>query len=793
MTFPVLSASTPLASYNLTRSLRFRSSASANLSKTFAASPAVQTKQTLSVWCKRGTLSTEQRLMAGYDGVQANGTRLVFQSGNAIEFRFNLSSVLITTAVYRDPSAWYHVLVSIDTTQATAANRLSLYVNGVKVTAFGTATYPTQNDVSQFVLNNGNNKIGSQDNNTFYFDGYMAEFNFIDGQALTPSSFGSTNATTGVWQPAKYTGTYGTNGFYLPFTDNSALTTASNAGLGKDFSGNANYWVTNNISITAGATYDSMTDVPTLTSSTAANFCVGSPLNYRTTTPTPTITDGNLSWIGPSASLSSIGCATFGGASGKFYWEATRVGTNTGFIGVVNGQFNAATSNIYDLGYNSNEYAYTSGSGKVNNNSSVAYGASFTSGDVIGVALDLDAGTLTFYKNNTSQGVAYSSLPLGNYWLPAFDSYNGAGFTLNFGQRPFSYTPPSGFVALNTYNLPASTVPNGAAFMAATLYTGTGSSLTVANTVGSASFQPDWVWIKSRSAATDHKLTDVVRGVTKGLISDTTGAETTDTNGLTAFGSTGFTVGTDTNYNNSAATYVAWQWKAGGTAVSNTSGSITSSVSANTTSGCSVVTYTGTGVAATVGHGLGVAPSMITVKSRSAAGAWPVYHSTLGNGSNLVLNTTAATATSATIWNATSPTSSVFSVGINTDSNTVTVTYVAYCFAAIKGFSAFGSYTGNGSDDGTFVYTGFRPRWIMMKRYNVIGDWFMVNTSTGTTNIVGPVLFANVSDAESTSSFIDILSNGFKLRNSGSGANVSTGTYIYAAFAENPFQNALAR
>lgn len=335
--------------------------------------------------------------------------------------------------------------------------------------------------------------------------------------------------------------------------------------------------------------------------------------------------------------------------------------------------------------------------------------------------------------------------------------------------------------------------------MAATTYTGTGASLTVANTVGSASFQPDWVWIKSRSAATDHKLTDVVRGVTKGLISDTTGAETTDTNGLTAFGSTGFTVGTDTNYNNSAATYVAWQWKGGGTAVSNTSGSITSSVSANTTSGFSVATYTGSGVAGTIGHGLGVAPSMIIVKSRSATGAWPVYHTFLGNGSNLVLNTTAASASSSTIWNATSPTSSVFSVGINTDSNTVTVTYVAYCFSAIKGFSAFGSYVANGSSDGPFVYTGFRPRFVMLKDITTSGNgaWVIFDTTRNPSNVQGlQWLFADSSGAESTANsfgYFDILSNGFKCRGSGGNINYSGDSYIYACFAENPFQNSLAR
>jgi hypothetical protein len=319
----------------------------------------------------------------------------------------------------------------------------------------------------------------------------------------------------------------------------------------------------------------------------------------------------------------------------------------------------------------------------------------------------------------------------------------------------------------------------------------------VANTVGSASFQPDWVWIKSRSAATDHKLTDSVRGATKALISNTTAAETTDTNGLTAFGSTGFTVGTDTNYNNSAATYVAWQWKGGGTAVSNTSGTITSSVSANTTSGFSVVTYTGTGANATVGHGLGVAPSMIIVKTRSvASNDWRVYHASLGATKYINLNEALAAAVFAANWNNTEPTSSVFTIGTNSAVNTSAGTYVAYCFAAIKGFSAFGSYMGNASADGPFVYLGFRPRWIMLKNSSQAYDWYVFDTSRNTYNLTNISLYPNFSSAEGTSSvsILDVLSNGFKMRGASGGTNpVTTSTMIYAAFAENPFQNALAR
>jgi hypothetical protein len=332
--------------------------------------------------------------------------------------------------------------------------------------------------------------------------------------------------------------------------------------------------------------------------------------------------------------------------------------------------------------------------------------------------------------------------------------------------------------------------------MAATLYTGTGASLTVANTVGSTSFQPDWVWVKGRSGATDHALYDSVRGVQKQLESNNTDAETTQTTGLTAFGSTGFTVGALAQMNTSAATYVAWQWKAGTTSASNTNGSITSTVSAGATQGFSVVTYTATNAAGTIGHGLGVAPSLIITKNRSDAGGrnWGVYHTSIGATKFLQLNTTAASTTGAA-WNNTAPTSSVFSVGGGSFGETNYPSgdsYVAYCFSAVAGYSAFGSYTGNGSTDGTFVFTNFQPRWVMIKRTDSTSDWYIWDTSRDTYNVMSATLLADTSGAETSATSIDGLSNGFKCR-SATVVNVSTATYIYAAFASSPFKNALAR
>jgi len=251
--------------------------------------------------------------------------------------------------------------------------------------------------------------------------------------------------------------------------------------------------------------------------------------------------------------------------------------------------------------------------------------------------------------------------------------------------------------------------------------------------------------------------------------------------------------------NYSGRTYIGWQWKANGTAVSNTAGSITSQVSANTTAGFSVVTYTGTGSAGTVGHGLGVAPSMVIVKSRSSGTLnWPVYHVTQGNNKGCFLNLTNAVNNQPNLWNSTTPTSSVFSLGTDTESNTNTATYVAYCFAAIAGYSAFGSFVGNGSADGPFVYLGFRPKFVLVKRTDSANWWLVWDSSRNTYNSSGNYLQAESSSSENNSganvyNWVDALSNGFKIRDPLPAWNASGGTYIYAAFCESPFQNALAR
>jgi hypothetical protein len=334
-------------------------------------------------------------------------------------------------------------------------------------------------------------------------------------------------------------------------------------------------------------------------------------------------------------------------------------------------------------------------------------------------------------------------------------------------------------------------IPDGRTVMAATLWTGNGTSQAINNAVNGVSFQPDFVWYKGRTTTFNHALFDSIRGTLQRISSNLTAAESTTAGSLTSFNSNGFSVGDDAGVNQNAATYVGWQWNAGGSTVTNTSGTISAQVRANPTAGFSVVTFSGAS-AGTVGHGLGVAPQLIIMKTSSQVLGWYVYTSTIGASGWLQLNTTAAAVTgNPAAFGGTAPTSSVWSYGSGLAG---TGNYVAYCFAPVAGYSAFGSYTGNGSADGPFVYLGFRPRFIMIKgSSNADRAWVMLDTARNTSNAVNLNLYANASDAEATDTRCDALSNGFKIRGTGTWVNNSSSTYIYMAFAENPFKFANAR
>ena len=806
-TWPISGLANPISG-----SLRFRASNSAYLNRT-PASAGNRRTWTWSGWVKRGNVSGSYNdYIFSVETGASERDAIIFDTSDRISIFPNdaIPGWLVTTQVFRDFSSWYHIVVAVDTTQATASNRIKLYVNGVQVTAFGTANYPTQNydwNVNNTVLHTFGDDAANVPTSLYHFNGYMAEINLIDGQALTPASFGQTSAITGVWEPIKYTGTYGTNGFYLSLSDTSSI--------GKDFSGRGNNWSPNNFSTANDSTFDLMRDVPTqwapqgvtdVGGVVRGNYCVLNPIQrYDTSSAAGTYSAGNLIFASGGIPTHAFGTMAIApGNTDGWYWEGvcTSMDSARTYIGIL-----SPTDGPASVGapYAFNTKGVLSRTGDyfqtLTNGTSDATYTSYTTNDVVMVAYK--NGKLWFGKNGTwmnsgnpaaDTGAVSTTLSTSKEWFPYF-GYNSTWST-NFGQRPFTYTPPTGFKSLCTTNLPNSNIVKGSDYFNAVLYTGNSSTTQNINT----GISPDFVWIKSRTSGTGHhSLIDRVRGdialnSNQTIVEYSVGDFNMNTDGTIDVPF----YANDYSMNTSGNSYVAWNWKAGGTAVTNTSGTITSQVSANPTAGFSIVTYTGNGTSgATVGHGLGVTPSMVILKQRDGTSNWQVKHVSLNANQNLNLNSTAAVDTapgSGYISAISSTTLTLLNGGSAiTNVNTNNGNYVAYCFAPIAGYSAFGSYTGNGSTDGTFVYTGFRPRYIMRKRTDTTAYWVVFDTARNTYNVVGEDLYPNDSLAGSNDFTMDILSNGFKIRGSGANINASGGTYIYAAFAEFPFKNSLAR
>jgi len=813
-------------SFNVERSLRFNSADSAYLNRT-PASAGNRRTWTWSGWIKRSNLGVTAPIFSG-SGAATGTTAIRFETDNTINFYTfdgSYTSRINTTQVFRDVSSWYHIVGVFDTTSATSTltgtstDRVRLYVNGVQVSAFSATTVPTQN-YQGFINSNVEHSFNARYSGSYVdINGtfYLTEVNFIDGQALTPSSFGETDSATGVWKPKAYSGTYGTNGFYLKFADNSNTTAAT---LGKDSSGNGNNWTPNNFSVTAGAGNDSMVDSPTsygtdtgAGGTVRGNYCTLNPLNKNTS---GTLSNGNLEWQASTTSVQVVTGTSTIIPSGKTYFElnvVTAAGSGT-YIQVGIAPFGksltTAIGNASGNGYSIEQNQADDIQLRLNG-TSVTVSTVVQTGDVLQVAVDHATGKLWFGRNNTwynSSGGTTGNPGAGTNetatisttadWFPAVAKYNtGGSYAINFGQRAFAYTAPSGFKALCTTNLPTPTIgatstTQAGKYFNPVLYTGTGSTRTVTG-VG---FQPDFTWIKPRSSIDHHILYDAIRGVRKQIYTNLTNAEETETQGLSAFTSDGFTVnGAHTvrgQTNDNTVTYVAWNWNAGGSNATNTSGTITSTVRANTTSGFSIISYTGNKTSgATIGHGLGVAPAMVIIKERANASDWIIYHQSLGATKSIYF-TTAAENTNSIWFNNTAPSSTVITLG-NSDGTNRANTMIAYAFAPVAGYSAFGSYTGNGSADGPFVYTNFRPRFILWKRSDGAESWWINDTSRLGYNGANQALFPNASSAENTANNIDILSNGFKIRGSGGEVNASGGTYIYMALAESPFKFSLAR
>ena len=1038
--------------YSIDQSLRFNDGDSPFLKRDITTTSNAKT-WTWSAWVKRSTLTTRDFMFS--DGKSSSLTELEFQANGTLYAQVFDGGARnkVSTQVFRDASAWYHVVWRVDTTQATAADRNRVYINGEQITDWSTENHPTQNADTTINVSGNDHIVGAYSTGSNNFDGYMAEVHFVDGTSLDPTSFGET--INGIWVPKEVSGlTYGTNGFYLPFAQDTTSgnsiqfdsgsdqvqhsdTTAYDIGSSDDFtieffmksnevgggssygnilgqyatggphhlisydvrnatrkltfySGNGqalqwdvtvdetfnnNTWyhvvfqrngttlrayfngtrltsvvnlgsswtLSNGKATNFNASYNldyirlgniynsnaiigslsnvryvigssvyadddnnitvptsSLTAVTNTKLLTAVNSTLGddistlnndgsvsgatlsydspftisnffddasgnnndftannlvtsdivpdSPtLNYPTWNPlvntgqSLTFAEGNLNldasgtfWSSGTWNQSTMG--VLGGSDAKYYFEFTMNGNTSGsyVIGVGRQNSSAIDTTHYTGGvvyyYNrcSSDstdtvtgltiassltiirLAFDASNGKVWIGDNTGW---FNSGDP--AAGTGEVGTISGYDGEMLVAILNRSTNTGDQVVnfgqddtfAGFKTSGSASATDDNGYGTFYYTPPTGFLALNSASLPEATIgPNSTTtsdeHFDTVLYTGTLSSSGVANITHNGGFTPDFVWTKSRSAS-QNILRDSVRGANLALLSETAAAESDKSgNGnMTALAtSTTFATNYTDGLNTTGKTFVAWLWKAGGTAVSNTDGSITSSVSANTDAGFSIVSFTcGSGVTSgTVGHGLGVQPQLIIGKTRNHAVDWYVQTPLLAANLTGILNTTSAWYDPGyNHWNDTHPTDTVFSVGGYMAGHadlTSPSTKICYCFANVEGHQKVGLYVGNGSTDGTFVYTGFRPAFVLTKESSSTSGWNLRDIKRSPENVVNEALQADTSGAELTSGYdVDFLSNGFKLRTSLSDSNTSGQTYIYLAFAEAPFKYANAR
>lgn len=596
------------------------------------------------------------------------------------------------------------------------------------------------------------------------------------GWDISFTNTGFTLDTTGTWENAS-----GGSYIYLAFADTRDATFFG------DTSGNGNNWTPNALNNT-----DVVLDSPV----TGGNFSVMNPLDDTGVN----TSEGNLK-VTPSSDFKIIQGTI---ACNKNYFEGRFVSGGGGSIQDMDFGVYASNGNFTRI--NGNGSIYKDGS-LVSSNT--AYGV----GDIVGIAVDVPSGTIQFYRNGTANGSA-ATVNTTDEYLPHFRGANARVGHLNFGQDSsfagnetpqgntdgngvgdFYYAPPSGYLALTTGNLPTPTITAPDEYFNTVLYAGDD---TTSNAITGVGFQPDFTWIKARNTGVlSHGLFDSVRGANKTLFSDVTNAENSAVV-FPSFDSDGFTVSdAGGNWTNDSFNYVAWNWLAGGTAVSNTDGSITSTVSANTDAGFSVVGYTGTGSAATVGHGLSQKPMIAFFKNRDTTGQWRVYYNINGLGAGvryLALNSTSASVYDPNIWQGSIASNTVINIGSAGEVNGSGGRIICYAFHSVEGYSKIGSYTGNGSTDGTFVNLGFRPSFILLKRTDSTRDWIIFDAKRNPDNELSQFIYPNLSNSEAAATGVmDFLSNGFKLRGAGPNRNAAFGSYIFLAFAEAPFKNANAR
>jgi len=801
-------AKTSAGGYTIDYSCRFNNADDASLSKTWGGAPTSGQKYTVSVWIKlckgevfryftpiysTGGGSDDYDLISIYDDNTDSGTntfRIIWEEGGASDNRRSYR-------VFRDPSAWYHCVFAWDSTQGTAADKLKVYVNNELITSWradiSEGGDPASDQTFRWNANGETCSIGRRVLTAgAVFDGYMAEFHNIDGQQLTPSSFGEADEDYGHWKPIEYAGTYGDNGFYLDFADS--------ADLGNDVSGNGNDFAANNL-----VASDQMLDTPT------NNFATLNPLTPPQTDAID-LSEGNLSHNLTRYSYTS----TMPLNNGSWYIELYTPADVNVLAGLT-------TELDVRTGYSSNSIFQFDSGGNVDSYNSIEDSDTYTGAvvdDIYGLAVNGTTGTCDVYQNNVKK-IEISAISTTDdiFFFCDRSTTNSGRNVVNFGQDSsfagnltaqgnadgngkgdFYYSPPSGYVALCTANLPTPAVIPSEHFNTIVYDDGAGAKTGVG-------FQPDLVWVKSRGSTYEHELTDSVRGATKAISSDSTAAETTDSTGLTAFGADGFTVGADTNYADTTGDgMVAWNWLAGSAVSGTTSGSgddtdYTGSV--NTDAGFSIIRYGGNDTDGhLIPHHLGVIPDAIFIKNLTLNSWNCFFPNVLGADAGLQLDNNGAEGGPfySTHLSDEMPTSSVVQLGSGAQTNasnslTPPQPYIMYSWKSIEGYSKVGYYTGNTDNDGSFIYTGFRPAFVLRKRTDSTSHWYLadnkrVGWNGSNSNYVS---LPNATAAEADADRIDLLSNGFKNRTIDTEVNGTGADYIYLAFAETPFKYSNSR
>ena len=730
---------------------------------------------TVSCWIKMGAY-TNYRYIFSYSN---SGVAVRANTSNFLDDRIYIydgpaGNLHNSTQEARDCSGWAHLVYKVSSNSAT------VYWNNVVV--------PGLSGVSAMSLGTTANKctLGAYDNsNNYPWTGHIAEFYLISGQALNPDQFAETNSDTGQWSPMKFAGSYGSHDSFLDFSDNSSA-----AALGTDRSGNGNNWTANNISVAAGPGNDSVESTPT------NNFPVFNTAQTRSWW-SGILKEGNTFWDSTEGNDNQSGYITHGMNSGKWYLEckvaspdASMGGTQIGVIpdDYMNGKrcVNRNSWPGFEAGagvsFNGVDQWYVAGSNQG------TYGGNWTQNDIIGVAIDADSGKIALSKNgqwadgsgnyDESTITAGAQKSIGGtapYFFGVGDTSGSAisQIYLNMGQYPFSYSIPAGYKKFCTKNMPEPAIKNGEDVFKTIIYTGNASSRNLVS-----GFATDLVWVKRRSGGDSHVLSNKVVGADNFLSSNSNAVQNTANNCVTAFNSDGVTVGTQGIVNDNTEPFVSWHWKESASA------------------GFDIVTYSGDGNAThNISHNLGVAPDLFIVKSRTNAQDWYVMHPASGANKYLVLSGQGAQGTSTILWGNTLPTSSVFTVGESGGwaTNESGEDYVAYLWASVEGFSKVGKYTGNGNEDGTFIYTGFRPAWVMWKSINTTESWQIRDNKRIGMNDANYALFANVVNADYTTAESDFQANGFKPRSNGGGTNANDEVLLYIAFAESPLKYSRAR